>query len=63
MFLSINTLMESGVVLQPEARLPSENIAIQDKDHVVASSALISIVPQQPGTFAELVISAYIDYL
>lgn len=40
--------MESGVILQSEANLHSENIAIQERDHGVASSAPINIVPQQP---------------
>ena len=43
-------LMESGVILQSEAQLHLENIAIQDREHSVASSAPINNVPQQPGT-------------
>lgn len=41
--------MELGVILQSEANLHSENILIQERDHGVASSAPINIVPQQPG--------------
>ncbi|XP_024028707.1 TSL-kinase interacting protein 1 isoform X2 [Morus notabilis] len=41
-------LMESGVILQSEANLHSENIAIHERDHGVASLAPINIVPQQP---------------
>lgn len=48
-------LMESGVILQSEAQVHSENVAIQERENGVASSAPINIAPQQPGTLFWLV--------
>lgn len=56
-------LMDARVIMDSEAHLLTENVAVQEGEHGIASATPIHIVPQQPGNLFWLVLYWYASLL